>query len=168
MAAVRVMGIDTSLRSTGVAVVEGQGSSFKCVAQATLRVPSKAPHSECLAIIHDGLRAMISEAAPEAASIEGAFFGRNAQTAMILGEARGTAIVTCRLAGLPVFEYAPRKVKQALVGYGAAQKAQVRAMVMRMLGLSDEPQEDAGDALALAICHLNHRTSVAALQPKEI
>jgi crossover junction endodeoxyribonuclease RuvC len=87
---------------------------------------------------------------------------------MLLGQARGAAIAVCARHGLAVFEYEPRRVKQAVVGHGGAEKAQVRHMVMRLLGLQEEPQEDAGDALALAICHWHSRSRHPALGPKEI
>ena len=87
---------------------------------------------------------------------------------MALGHARGVAIAVCALAGLPVYEYPPRKVKQAVAGYGAAEKAQVRKMTMRLLGLNVEPDEDAGDALAIAICHLHNRTIHSIIAPQPI
>ncbi|MGQ9660780.1 MAG: crossover junction endodeoxyribonuclease RuvC, partial [Kiritimatiellia bacterium] len=91
------------------------------------------------------------------AAIEGGFYCKNVRTALLLGEARGVAIAACAAHGLPVYEYAPRRVKQAIVGFGAADKVQVRRMVARLLALSREPHEDEGDALALAICHLHDR-----------
>jgi crossover junction endodeoxyribonuclease RuvC len=101
-------------------------------------------------------------------AIEGAFFHKNAKTAMILGQARGVAIAACAARGLPIYEYAPRRVKQAVVGAGGASKDQVRQMVMAMLGLREEPQEDASDALAIAVCHLHNRTGHRALAPEPI
>jgi crossover junction endodeoxyribonuclease RuvC len=164
----RVLGIDTSLRSTGVAVVEACGSRLVAVEYGALKVPAGRPISECLRRIAEGIGDIIERTAPRAVALEGAFFSKNAQTAMILGEARGVAIATCAARGLPVYEYAPRRVKQALVGFGAAEKAQVRRMVMKLLNLAQEPQEDAGDALALAVCHLNSRSVHPGLMPKAI
>ncbi len=164
----RVLGIDTSLRSTGIAVVESEGDSFRAIAMETLKVPARQPHTECFRRIFDGVSDMISSTGAEESSIEGAFFFKNAKTALILGEARGVAIVASAHKGLPVFEYAPRRVKQAVVGNGNAEKLQVRQMVMQLLGLREEPQEDAGDALALAICHLQSRSGHSALAPKSI
>jgi crossover junction endodeoxyribonuclease RuvC len=164
----RVLGIDTSLRSTGLGVVEARGSLLTAVEQGRVRNPDTLPLSECLCRLDAAIRGIIVRAQPEAAAIEDIFFAKNARTAMILGQARGVAIAACAAAGLPVFEYPPRRVKQAVVGFGGAEKAQVRRMVMAMLKLTEEPQEDAGDALAIAICHLNTRSTIAAMAPKPI
>lgn len=165
---VRVLGIDTSLRSTGVAVVEAAGSTLSAVEYGPLKNSRKAALSECLKRLDEGLCELIARTSPDAAAIEGAFYSKNARTAMILGQARGVAIAACARAGLPVYEYAPRRVKQALVGVGSASKQQVRRMVMTLLNLTEEPQEDAGDALAIAVCHLHSRSGHAALAPSEI
>lgn len=138
------------------------------VEHGALKSPKKAPLSECLARLDRGIREILERTSPDAASIEGIFFCRNVKTAVRLGEARGVAIAACAASGVPLYEYAPRRVKQAVVGYGGADKEQVRRMVMSLLGLDTEPQEDAGDALALAICHLNSRTGHAALAPEAI
>jgi len=164
----RVLGIDASLRATGIGVVEVRGNSFSAVEQATLRSTARVRLSECLARIHRGIVDVVERTAPTTAAIESAFFCKNVKTAMILGEARGVAIEACSGLGLPVYEYAPRRVKQAVVGYGSAGKEQVRKMVMSILALEEEPQEDAGDALAVAICHLHNKTGHAALMPEEI
>lgn len=154
----RVLGIDTSLRSTGVAVVESRGSALVAVEHGALRTRAQAPLSECLKHLSLGVEEIIGRAAPEAVAIEGVFYCKNVKTSVILGEARGAVIAACARRGLPVYEYEPRRVKQAVVGFGAAGKEQVRTMVMRLLALRDEPQEDAGDALAIAICHLHSST----------
>jgi len=156
--AVRVLGIDTSLRSTGWGVVEAEGSILRCIDSGFLKTSPKWPHSACLKCIADGIDAIIAETHPVAASIEGAFFFKNVRTAMVLGEARGVAIATCAAHGIPIYEYAPRRVKQAVVGVGNAEKHQVAQMIMTLLGLKEQPQQDAADALALAICHIHsHR-----------
>jgi crossover junction endodeoxyribonuclease RuvC len=111
---------------------------------------------------------MISCYAPDAAAVEGIFYCRNVKTAVLLGEARGVVVSVCARAGLPVFEYSPRRVKQALVGRGEAAKEQVASMVVRLLGLKEIPQEDSADALAIAICHAHARTIIDALSPKAI
>ncbi len=164
----RVLGIDTALRTTGVGVVESRGSRLTAVEFGTLRTPAGRPVSECLRRLHLGLLELIERAAPEAASIEGAFFCRNVATAMVLGQARGVAIAACACRGVPIYEYAPRRVKQAVVGYGQADKTQVAHMVARMLNLEGEIQADAADALALAICHLHGHTGYAALQAEPL
>ena len=164
----RVLGIDTSLRSSGVGVVDAVGSKLAAVDVGVIRVPASAAHSRCLTMLESGLSELIAKTSPDAVAIEGAFYCKNVRTAMTLGEARGVAIATCSRHGLSVFEYAPRRVKQAVAGYGNASKEQLRQMVMRLLNLVDEPQEDAGDALAIAICHLNSRSGHEALAPKAL
>jgi len=164
----RVLGIDTSLRSTGLAVVEGRGSALTAVEHGRIHNPDRLALSECLRRLDAGIREIVGRREPEAVAIEDIFFCKNVRTAVVLGEARGVVIAACASAGLPIFEYAPRRVKQAVVGFGAADKSQVRRMVMAILKLTEEPQEDAGDALAIAICHLNNRTVHASLAPKPI
>ena len=111
---------------------------------------------------------MMDRTRPEAVAIEGVFFCKNAATVVKLGEARGAVIALCAGNNLPVYEYAPRRVKQSVVGFGGAEKEQVRKMVMTLLALREEPREDESDALAIALCHLHSRTGVAALMAKPI
>jgi len=150
---VRILGIDTSLRSTGVGIIEACGSDVRAVAYGRIRNKPADPHSICLENIFNSITELIEEHVPDCAAIEGAFFAKNARTAMVLGQARGAAIAACAKKGLEIAEHSPRKVKQSIVGTGAAQKDQVAKMVMRLLNLSEPPQEDAADALAIAICH---------------
>ena len=164
----RVLGIDTALRSTGVGVVESQAGRLRVVECGRIHTPARRPLSECLRRLQGGLDEILGRAGPEAVAIEGIFFCKNVRTAVVLGEARGAAIAACARAGLPIFEYSPRRIKQAVVGFGGADKRQVRRMVMTLLGLTEEPQEDAGDALAIAICHLQQRVLDAALAPRPI
>lgn len=167
-AATRVLGIDTALRSTGVAVVDAEGSRLCAVEYGLLKTAAREPLSVCLKRLHHGLMEIIERYKPDCVAIEGVFFCKNVRTAVILGEARGASIAACAANGLSVYEYAPRRVKQAVVGYGTASKEQVRKMVISLLNLQQEPREDAGDALAIAICHLHNMTGHAALAPKEI
>lgn len=164
----RVLGIDTSLRSTGVGVVDSQAGKMLAVEYGRIHNSDHLPLSECLRRIDAGIREIIDRTRPELAAIEDIFFARNARTAMVLGEARGVVIAVCATAGLPVYEYAPRRVKQSVTGVGSADKGQVRKMVMAVLGLTEAPQEDAGDALAIALCHVNSRHGIAELAPKPI
>ncbi|MCF7849438.1 MAG: crossover junction endodeoxyribonuclease RuvC [Kiritimatiellales bacterium] len=165
---VRILGIDTSLRSTGVGIIEARGSELRAVAYGRIKNPPKTPHSQCLENIFNTITDLIEEHKPACAAIEGAFFSKNANTAMVLGQARGTAITACARKGVPIYEHSPRSVKQAVVGTGAAQKDQVSKMVMRMLGLKEQPQEDAADALAIAICHFHRLVLPKELQGKAI
>jgi len=165
---VNVLGVDTSLRSTGVGVVSVRGNRLSCVDYAVLKTPAGRPVSECLRRLSSGIIDVLDRLSPEAVAIEGAFFQKNARTAMILGEARGTVIAACACRGLPVYEYAPRRVKQAVVGFGSAGKEQVRRMVLSILGLREEPPMDASDALAIAICHVHSRSGHKELMPEPI
>lgn len=167
-ASVRVLGIDTSLRCTGLGVVERTGNRMQAVSHEALKVPASRAVSECLARIAAGIAVVIERDEPDVASIEGAFFCRNVKTAMRLGEARGAVISTCARCGIPVYEYAPRRVKQAVVGHGGASKEQVKKMVCTLLACRDSLGDDESDALALAVCHLHTVSGHAALNPEPI
>ena len=149
----KVLGIDASLRGTGLAVIEQQGSRTTSRHWEVVKMGAKAPHSECLRTLRERMDAVIATHKPEAAAIEGGFFFKNAKVAMVLGEVRGVAISCCSAAEVPVFEYSPRRAKQNITGWGAAPKEQVARMVMSVLGLPETPPLDATDALALALCH---------------
>jgi crossover junction endodeoxyribonuclease RuvC len=153
----RVLGIDASLRSTGFGVVTPQAGAFRSLDFGGIRNPASRSHSACLGAIQVRIA--------EAAALEGGFYFKNARTALVLGEVRGAVIAACAVRGVPVFEYAPRRVKQSLTGTGTASKEQVARMVSVLLGLTELPPEDAADALAMALCHLNSRTGISALQP---
>ncbi len=165
---IKILGIDTSLRSTGVGIVEVLGSELRAVAYGRIRNKPKVPHSLCLENIFNSITDLIEEHRPTCAAIEGAFFAKNANTAMILGQARGVAIAACARKGLEIAEHSPRKVKSAVVGTGTAQKDQVAKMVVRLLNLAEQPQEDAADALAIAICHYHQFSLPEELRAKRI
>ncbi len=149
----KVLGIDASLRGTGLAVVEQAGSRFAARHWEVVKVSPKAPHSECLRQIRERVDAVLAAHRPDAAAIEGGFFFKNAKVAMVLGEVRGVVIAGCAAAAVPVYEYSPRRAKQNITGWGAAPKEQVARMVMSVLGLGEAPPPDATDAFALALCH---------------
>ena len=149
----KVLGIDGSLRGTGLAVIEQQGSRTTARHWEVVKIGAQAPHSECLRMIRERIDAVLAAHRPEAAAIEGGFFCKNAKVAMVLGEVRGVAIAGCAAAGVPVYEYSPRRAKQNVTGWGAAPKEQVAKMVKTVLGLAEIPPPDATDALALALCH---------------
>lgn len=161
-----VLGLDVSLRCTGYGVVAPEGSRVVARDSGTIPVAAGLPLTECLRRIHRTVAGLVDRWGPVAVAVEGGFFHRNARTAMILGQARGAAICAC--GATPVFEYAPRKVKQAVVGYGAADKSQVAAMVVRILSLAADPPEDAADALAIAVCHVQTCSGHVALAPQPI
>lgn len=161
------MGVDTSLRGTGLGVVEARGNAYAVRCFSTVKVPFSWPHTKCLQHIYTRVRELIARENPDAAAVEGIFYCKNVRTAMTLGQARGVVLAACASASVPVFEYAPRTIKQSVVGFGSAHKDQVVHMVSRMLGLAEPPSNDEADALALAICHLQAGTHPA-LSPKEI
>ena len=148
-----ILGIDPSLRGTGYGVIQTGRTGFLVLAQGTISCPRDWERSRCLAQICRTLRDVLQQYQPEVCAVEGLFFAQNLKTAIIMGEARGAAMAVVAEAGLDIFEIATRKVKQAVVGYGAAQKVAVARMVQRMLNLAELPAPDAADALALALTH---------------
>ena len=164
-----VMGVDTSLRASGVGIVElSRNGGMRAVHYEVIRNPSGWRHAQCLTHIADRLAAIVDEFRPGEAAIEGIFYCRNVRTALVLGEARGVVLAVCERSGIPVYEYSPRRVKQALVGTGAAHKQQVGRMVGSILGLEELPAEDATDALAIAICHMHGRRGISIAGPSRI
>ena len=161
---IRILGIDTSLRSTGVGLLSTDGIRHQALTYGTIKAPASWPRSKCLANLSEKINELIKTDHPNVVAIEGIFFCKNIKTAFILGEARGAVITTCATAGLSIYEYAPRKVKQGVVGRGSADKSQVATMMKTLLGLKDVPQNDAADALAIAYCHTTQLRSVAASQ----
>jgi crossover junction endodeoxyribonuclease RuvC len=149
-----VLGIDPSLRGTGWGVVRVVPGGAEAIGMGTLTCPAGWLRTQCLLRIANGLREAIRQHSPEACAIEGLFHAQNLQTALLMGEARGVCLMVVAEAGLEVCEIAPRKVKQAIVGFGGAQKLAVARMVQRRLNLPQIPQADAADALAIALTHL--------------
>jgi len=154
-----ILGIDPSLRGTGYGIIRSHRQTPTVLAQGTIACPAAWARSRCLARIAEVLRALIRDHRPTVAVVEGLFYAQNLKTALIMGEARGAALVATGEAGLEVYEIAPRKVKQAVVGYGGAQKTAVARMVQRMLNLIDTPAPDAADALALALTYAHESRS---------
>lgn len=152
----RIMGVDTALRVTGLGVIDYDGGRFKAVQFGVIRNSSSLTPLECIGRIYKGISSVITGENPDVVVVEGVFFCKNVKTAVTLGEARGAVFAAVAEAGLPISEYSPRKIKQAVVGYGAADKEQVRKMVVSILGLDTTPAYDASDALAAAICHANN------------
>lgn len=157
----RILGIDTSLRSTGIGIIDVAGSRLIPVYYGTIKNPAARPLSGCLVHLQDELEKLIDAHTPEVVAIEGVFYAKNVKTMMILTHARGVAIAQATRKGLPVYEYEPRRVKQAVVGWGAAEKEQVQTMVKTLLNLPEKPQNDAADGLALAITHAHNQTHIA-------
>jgi crossover junction endodeoxyribonuclease RuvC len=163
-----VLGIDPSLRGTGFGVVKILKPHPIALAHGTISVPASWEHSRCLAKIFETLRDVIAEHHPTVCVLEGLFYAQNLQTALIMGEARGASMVAAAQAGLELYEISPRKMKLAIVGYGAAQKSAVAKMVQRFLHLGEEPQADAADALALAIAFSQETSGFSIRPPKKI
>ena len=147
-----ILGVDPGSHATGYGVIE-TGPVVRMLGGGVIRCAKGAPLPERLLTIHTELTAAIGRYNPEAMAVEDLFNAKNARSSLILGHARGVILLAGSTAGLAVAEYAPREVKQALTGNGAAAKEQVRFMVMRLLGLRDEPPLDQSDALAVALAY---------------
>ncbi len=163
-----IIGIDPSLRGTGYGVIKMARPHPLALAHGTIACPPGWEHSRCLLNILQTLRAIAAQYHPAVCAIEGLFYAQNLQTALTLGEARGAALTAMAEAGLDIFEIAPRKVKQAIVGYGAAHKEAVAKMVQRLLHLSATPAPDAADALAVALAHAQDTSRYSLTAPKKI
>jgi len=148
-----ILGIDPSLRGTGYGIIRWSNRRAELLAQGTIKSAAGWERSRCLLNIHQTLRGVLREQRATVCIVEGLFYAQNLQTALIMGEARGASLVAAAEAGLAIYEIATRKVKQAIVGYGAAQKSAVARMVQRMLNLPEPPSPDAADALALALTY---------------
>lgn len=148
-----ILGIDPSLRGTGYGLVRPLRAGPRLITAGTIKCPASWERSRCLVKISQTLRDLVRAHAPTCCVIEGLFYAQNLQTALLMGEARGAALAAVAESGLEIYEIAARKVKQAIVGYGAAQKLAVARMVQRLLNLDTVPEPDAADALALALAH---------------
>jgi crossover junction endodeoxyribonuclease RuvC len=156
-----VLGIDAALRTTGYGIVDSDGRRFVVADCGVVTTSRQEPLSECLRRLAGGMRELVEQYAPDVAAIEGGFYFQNARTAMALGAARGAVIATLADMRLPIYEYAPRRVKQAVCGYGNASKQQVKLLVCNILNMAAGAlHDDATDGLALAICHA--QTALAA------
>ena len=147
-----ILGVDPGSHATGYGVIS-TGPVVRMLAGGVIRTSSKAPLSERLLTIYNALTTVIATHDPMQMAVEDLFNARNPRSSLILGHARGVIMLAGAVAGLSPAEYAPREVKQALTGSGAATKEQVRFMVMRLLGLKEEPPLDLSDALAVALTH---------------
>ncbi|CAD5107363.1 crossover junction endodeoxyribonuclease RuvC [Zestomonas carbonaria] len=154
-----ILGIDPGSRITGYGVVRAGARGCEYVASGCIRTGNGAL-PERLQAVFRGIREVIETYGPVTVGIEQVFMARNADSALKLGQARGVAMVAAAEAGLEIAEYTATQVKQAVVGTGAADKQQVRMMVMHLLGLVQKPQIDASDALAIALCHAHTRASL--------
>ncbi|GLQ56808.1 crossover junction endodeoxyribonuclease RuvC [Devosia nitrariae] len=156
---VRIIGIDPGLRRCGWGVIEAEGNRLRYVACGVLTPKVDAELSVRLAELNSGLADLLDRFVPHEAAVEETFVNQGARSALILGQARGVALMTPAARGLPVAEYAANLVKKSVVGTGHAEKAQVGLMVKTLLPAADFKGADAADALAIAICHAHHRIS---------
>ena len=156
----RILGIDPGYAIMGYGVLDYNGNRFKTVGYGSVETEAGLPMPERLKLLYDGLTEIIQKYEPDEVSIEELFFNRNVTTAIGVGEARGVAMRACVEGGLVVSEYTPMQIKQALVGYGKAEKAQVQMMVKTILNLPEVPKpDDTADAVAAAICHAHSRNA---------
>lgn len=150
----RILGIDPGTAITGFGVIDCEGSRFKFVDAGVIRTPKEQPMNERLQTVYDEIKELLTEFKPDVMSIELLFFARNVTTAMTVGQSRGIVMLAATQAKIPVFEYTPMQVKQAVTGYGKADKKQIQEMVKQLLKLDAIPKpDDAADGLAIAITH---------------
>src|SRR6478736_9430866 len=157
----RVLSIDASLRNTGVAVIDANGGKPRVLYFGVIHNPNTLRSSSCLVAIRDRLAELIHAHEPDCCALESVIYVQSYKTAIILGAARGAAILAAAEKGLPVFEYSPKRIKQSAVGRGGAGKNQVAFMVRVLLGLTETPDADAADALAIALTHLRMHEAAA-------
>lgn len=154
-----ILGIDPGSRATGFGVIEVNGNRLRYVASGCIR-PEPGAHPQRLRTIFRGISEVIERYSPQESAVEEVFLGKSVSSALKLGQARGSAMVACVEHDLPLSEYPARTVKQSVTGSGSADKMQVQHMVRALLGLQGKLQADAADALAIAICHANTRSSM--------
>ena len=148
-----ILAVDPSLRGTGYAILKREGGKPCCLHFGVIKNSPRLLHSGCLVAIHEQLGDAIARFSPEAMAIESVIYVQSYPTAITLGSARGAALLAAAQRGIPIHEYAPRRVKQAVVGRGGAQKAQVAFMVRALLGMTVTPPPDAADAIAIGLTH---------------
>jgi len=158
---IRILGVDPGLRNTGWGLIEAAGSRLSFLSCGSIRTDAGTSLAERLAAIHCALSDLIDRNVPGEAAVEETFVNRDPQSTLKLGQARGAAIAALALKGLPVSEYAANLIKKTVVGVGHAEKPQVAMMVRTLLPASNAASPDAADALAVAICHAQHRTARA-------
>ena len=157
----RVLGIDPGYGITGFGLIEGERGQFRLLRCGAITTPPNSEFTGRLQMIYEDMQALLAMAKPDAVSIEELFFGHNVTTGINVAQARGVILLAIRQADIPIFEYKPMQVKQAVVGYGNATKHQVMDMTKRILRLDTVPKpDDAADAVAIALCHARSSTSL--------
>ncbi|CAD5248324.1 component of RuvABC resolvasome, endonuclease [Bosea sp. 62] len=160
---IRILGLDPGLRKTGWGLIISEGTKLSFVACGVVESDEKQPLADRLRQLHEGIADVIARHQPQEVAVEETFVNRDPQSALKLGQARGIALVVPALAGLDVAEYAANLVKKTVVGVGHADKKQVQAMIRVLLPRAETRSADAADALAVAICHAQHRGARALL-----
>lgn len=149
-----IMGIDPGFAITGYGIVKYEGNKFSVIDYGAVTTEAKTPLAERLLLLNNGLEDIIKKYMPSAVAVEELFFNKNIKTALNVGHGRGVALLSAAKMGIQVFEYTPLQVKQSVVGYGRAEKAQMQQMVKVILNLPAVPKpDDVADALAVAVCH---------------
>jgi len=154
-----LLALDPALRNTGYAILKREGGKTHAMRYGVIRNNPGLSMPGCLVEIHRQIDELIRNHRPEACAVEGLIYVQNTRTAITLGAARGSALLAAAQHGLAIFEYAPRRVKQSVVGHGTAQKAQIGFMVRALLELSETPEADAADALAIGLTHFQMHSS---------
>lgn len=149
-----LLAIDPSLRGTGYAILTTDGRKSAALEYGVIINPPRLSQSGCLVAIHEKISDLIQRHHPVECAIEGVIYVQSLRTAITLGAARGASVLAVAQHGIPIYEYAPRKIKQAVVGRGAADKQQVAFMIRALLGLTETPSSDASDALAIGLTHI--------------
>ncbi len=154
----RILGLDPGTATTGYGIVDAEDGELTAVTYGTITTPAKMEMPYRLQMIQQELQQLLDEFQPDTAGIEEVFFGRNVTTAITVGQARGVLMLTLVNAGIPIGEYSPPKIKDAVTGYGKADKQQVQLMVRNLLDLTETPRpDDAADGLAVAITHYHYQ-----------
>ncbi len=153
------MGLDPGLRITGWGIIDVDGNRMRCIGDGAIKTDAKLPLAERLNQLFEGIESVIKRFGPIEAAVEETFVNKNPTSTLKLGQARGVVMLTPARAGLSVFEYTPNQVKKTVVGTGHAQKEQVQMMVKTLLPTAKLEIADAADALAVAICHAQHRNT---------
>ena len=157
----RILGIDPGYATIGFGLLEAEHGQYRMLNYGAVTTPAGIPFPRRLEILFDDMTQLLAETQPEALSIEELFFGRNITTGIDVAHGRGIILLAAQKAHVPIYEYTPMQVKQAVVGYGKATKLQVMDMTKRLLHLQSTPRpDDAADALALALCHARSATSM--------
>ena len=157
----RILGIDPGFATIGFGLIQAERGSVQMLRYGAITTPAGAPFPQRLSQIYDDMNELLNLTKPDAVSVEELFFNTNITTGIQVAHGRGIILLACQRNGIPIFEYSPSQVKQAVVGYGKAEKRQVMDMTRRILHLTEVPKpDDAADGLALALCHARSSTSL--------